>query len=184
MSYTLLKPYTKEQEIDFIMTYAQDCTGTLRRSLKIEKTDTAIYALEANEIMQNGVPVVDPEYADKELAKAKKAKLAEISTAKEAAFKAGINFNGTLYDCDDRAQDRTGNRLTLLSAAPVETLEWLDYDYTPHTFTAKEFAQLCSVIFERVQYIEFKTGELLAAVNSAETLKELNEIEIGYQDNE
>lgn len=64
MSYKLQKPYTYKQEIDFIV------ENNHNKSLKIEKTDNAIYALEADEIMQNGKPVKNPDY-EKELAQAK-----------------------------------------------------------------------------------------------------------------
>lgn len=107
-------------------------------------------------------------------------KTEELNIEKERAFKEGIMFNNARYDCDDRAQDRTGNRLTLLMAAPVETLEWLDYDYKAHTLTAEEFQALCAAIFTRIQFIEFKTGVLLEEIQKAESIDELNNIEIDF----
>lgn len=118
---------------------------------------------------------------EQKLEEAKEAKIQEITLAKEAAFKAGIYFNGAHYDCDDRAQDRTGNRLLLLNAMPVVTLEWLDYDYKPQLFSAQDFQTLCAAIFERIQFIEFKTGQLLQAVENASDIEEVNAIVIDFE---
>lgn len=119
-------------------------------------------------------------YLLKELQKAKESKIAEINTAKELAFKSGIVFKGSHYDCDDRAQDRTGNRLILLNAMPVETLEWLDYEYKAQTLTTQEFQQLCASIFERIQFIEFKTGQFLESVNLAKNIEELESLIVDF----
>lgn len=110
----------------------------------------------------------------------KNLKIEEINTAKEKAFKEGIIFNGAHFDCDDRAQDRTGNRLLLLQAMPVETLEWLDYNYKPQSFTAQEFQKLCAAIFERIQFIEFKTGQFLSAVETASDIDVLKALVVDF----
>lgn len=59
MSHELLKPYTEEERINFIVQYNHNM------GLLIEETETALYALEANEIMQDGIPIIDPEYDNK-----------------------------------------------------------------------------------------------------------------------
>ena len=114
------------------------------------------------------------------LQEAIEAKITQINLAKEAAFKQGIIYNNEHFDCDDRAQDRTGNRLILLQAMPVETLEWLDFDYKSVTLSANQFYELCTAIFERIQEIEFKTGELLDAVSNAANQEDLDNIVIEY----
>ena len=65
MSYILEKPYTEKEKQDFIVEYNHN------QSLKIEETEIALYALEVNEIMVDGVPQVDPEYEAKQEAKEK-----------------------------------------------------------------------------------------------------------------
>lgn len=61
MSYKLNKPYKTKERIDFIVLHNHN------NGRRIEETSTAIYALEANEIMQNGVPVIDDNYENKQL---------------------------------------------------------------------------------------------------------------------
>lgn len=131
-------------------------------------------------IFINGEIILNPDYDNELLNQAKESKISKINESKEQAFKSGIIFKNEHFDCDDRAQDRTGNRLLLLQAMPVETLEWLDYNYKPVVLTSTEFQHLCAAIFERIQFIEFKTGELFDAVNAAQTLEELEAVEITY----
>ena len=57
MAYKLEKPYTDIQRADFIVNYNH------KQGFKIEETDNALYALLANEIMQNGVPIINENYA-------------------------------------------------------------------------------------------------------------------------
>lgn len=63
MSYKLNKPYTDNQRADFIVLYNH------QNGLKIEETDSAIYALEANEMMQDGEPVINPDYEQEQAQK-------------------------------------------------------------------------------------------------------------------
>lgn len=56
MSYKLEKPYTKTQRLDFIVEYNHN------QGLLIDETETALYALEPNEIMQGEEPVINPDY--------------------------------------------------------------------------------------------------------------------------
>ena len=72
MSYELTKPCTEKQRMDFIAKYNH------QQGLKIEETATAIYALEANEIMVDGKPQVDPDY-DAKQAQAEAERIAKLT---------------------------------------------------------------------------------------------------------
>lgn len=72
MAYKLEKPYTEEQRINFIVQYNHE------KGLVVEEGTDALYALEANEIMQDGAPFVDPEYENK-LAEAEAERIAMLS---------------------------------------------------------------------------------------------------------
>ena len=61
MSYKLDKPFTQQQKNEFLEKYNRD-----ENMLQIEETENALYALEANEIMVEGVPAVDPDYETKQ----------------------------------------------------------------------------------------------------------------------
>lgn len=66
MSYKLEKLFSESQRIEFIVNYNHN------KGLKIEQgSDGSLFALEEDEIMQNGVPVKNPNY-EAELAQKRK----------------------------------------------------------------------------------------------------------------
>lgn len=56
MSYKLEKPYTENQRLNFIVKYNHN------KGLKISETATCLYALEDDEIIENGLPVKNQNY--------------------------------------------------------------------------------------------------------------------------
>ena len=87
MAYTLLKPYTEKQRIDFIVTYNHG------QGLMIEETDKAMYALLPNEIMVDGEPIVDTDYEEKQRQK-EKARIQELSMTRSDFFDGTIKAFG------------------------------------------------------------------------------------------
>ena len=83
MSYKLEKPYTDKQRADFVVKYNHN------QGLIIEETDTALYALEPDEIMQEGVPVKNPDYETQQLETAKEAKYKEANEGARAYLEGG-----------------------------------------------------------------------------------------------
>lgn len=83
MSYKLEKPYTDRERADFVVLYNHN------QGLIIEETDTALYALAADEIMQNGVPVKNPNYAAEQLEAEKAAKYKEANEGARAYLESG-----------------------------------------------------------------------------------------------
>lgn len=73
MSYKLEKPYTDIKRADFVVLHNH------QHGRKIEETQTALYALEPDEIMQDGEPVQNPNYAQEQLTAAKEAKIQEAT---------------------------------------------------------------------------------------------------------
>lgn len=75
MSYKLEKPYTDEQYADFVVKHNHNNGRT------IEETESALYALEANEILVEGEPIIDPDYAE-ELAKRERERINALKITK------------------------------------------------------------------------------------------------------
>lgn len=63
MSYILEKPYTDKEYADFVVLH------NANNHRRIEETDSAVYALEVNEIIQNGEPIVNPNYEQEQAQK-------------------------------------------------------------------------------------------------------------------
>ena len=83
MSYKLQKPYTDKQRADFVVKYNHN------GGLRIEETDTALFALEPHEMMHDGEVVENPNYATEQLQTAKAAKYKEANESAKAYLESG-----------------------------------------------------------------------------------------------
>ena len=102
MSYKLEKPYTEEQRADFIVEYNH------QQGLKIEETETALIALEANELIIDGEVQIDSDYESKQDEIEKQAKLQELKK-----------------QLDDL--DKKHIRVMCEPSMKTETQSWLEY---------------------------------------------------------
>lgn len=177
MSYKLEKPYTDRERADFVVLYNHN------QGLIIEETDTALYALEADEIMQNGVPIKNPNYAAEQLEAEKVKRLEENKEAYNAALKAGVTYKNALFDCDTLAAVRVMGQMAAMQAMAVSeepTIDWFDYDYQPVTLTTEEFLELAGLITLNTRRIETLNCGFNTAISGAESLAELEAINISY----
>lgn len=177
MSYKLEKPYTDKQRADFVVKYNHN------QGLIIEETDTAFYALEPDEIMQEGVPVKNPDYETQQLEAAKEAKLLENKEAYEAALKAGVTYKNALFDCDTLAAVRVMGQMAAMQAMAISeepTIDWFDYDYQAVTLTVAEFLELAGLITLNTRRIETLNCGFNTAILGAGSIEELEAINISY----
>ena len=177
MSYKLEKPYTDKQRADFVVKYNHN------QGLIIEETDTALYALEPDEIMQEGVPVKNPDYETQQLETAKEAKLLENKEAYEAALKAGVTYKNALFDCDTLAAVRVMGQMAAMQAMAISeepTIDWFDYDYQAVTLTVAEFLELAGLITMNTRPIESLNCGFNTAILGAGSIEELEAINISY----
>lgn len=72
MSYKLDKPYTDEQYADFVVEHNHN------NGRNIEETETALFALEPNEILVDGEVQIDPDYEAK-IAQAEAERVAKLN---------------------------------------------------------------------------------------------------------
>lgn len=177
MSYKLEKPYTDKERADFVVLYNHN------QGLIIEETDTALYALEADEIMQNGVPIKNPNYAAEQLEVEKAKRLEENKEAYNAALKAGVTYKNALFDCDTLAAVRVMGQMAAMQAMAISeepTIDWFDYDYQPVTLTTEEFLELAGLITLNTRRIETLNCGFNTAISGAESIEELEAINISY----
>lgn len=177
MSYKLEKPYTDKQRADFVVKYNHN------QGLIIEETDTVLYALEPDEIMQEGVPVKNPDYETQQLETAKEAKLLENKEAYEAALKAGVTYKNALFDCDTLAAVRVMGQMAAMQAMAISeepTIDWFDYDYQAVTLTVAEFLELAGLITLNTRRIETLNCGFNTAILGAGSIEELEAINISY----
>lgn len=70
----LKKPYTKQDRIDFVVKYH------FGQGLNLQETNEYLYALEDNEIIQDGEVIIDPDYEQKQAEIQKQERIKEIKT--------------------------------------------------------------------------------------------------------
>ena len=87
MSYKLEKPYTEEEYADFVVEHNHN------NGMKIEETETALYALEANEILVDGEVQIDTDYEAREAQKERE-RLDSLSMTRGDVFEAIILAKG------------------------------------------------------------------------------------------
>ncbi len=102
MSYKLEKPYTEEQRMDFIVKYNHEL------ELNIEETEDAIYALEANEIIKDNMPVINSNYEN------------EV-----AQFEKNLKKEQLKYQLEELDKKRV--RAICEPSMRTETQSWLEY---------------------------------------------------------
>ena len=135
MSYKLSKPCTELERLNFIVEYNHN------KRLKLEETVDALYALEPNEMMSEGVPVLNPNYeneqAEKERERIKKLKLTK-RVFMLALQELGISYANlkTLIATNEQAQmewdlcvelERGNPLLDVMAVQLNVTSEQLDY---------------------------------------------------------
>ena len=124
MSYKLEKPYTDIQRADFIVNYNH------KQNLMIEETDNALYALEENEMMQNGVPVINPNYAN------------EIATKRQNQFENEF-FETSLGWIKRKVNMKDGSKKDFLSDLLLQIKAGLELGQTIEiiTYSTPDFSQ-------------------------------------------
>ena len=135
MSYKLKKPYTEEQYADFVVEHNHN------NGRKIEETITALFALERNEIMKDGEPIINPNYED-EIAKIEQERIKSLKMTKRvfalALQELGISYTKLkeLIATNENAQlewdlcielDRSNPLLDTMAAQMNITSDQLDY---------------------------------------------------------
>lgn len=124
-----------------------------------------------------------PEQAAKELARAKAAKIEENQTAYEAALKAGVTFKDELFDCDTLAAVRVMGQMAATQAMIIEeepAIDWFDYNYKPVALTIPEFMELAALITLNTRRIETINSSIHTAIEAAQSLEDLEAIEVSY----
>lgn len=156
---------------------------------KIQNTLIFMPQYEGLEIKETQRPIVDfrfadtDEYKSEQLAKAKKTKLAENKTAYDAALKAGVTYKGELFDCDTLAAVRIMGQMVAAQTQAIadeETIDWFDYNYKPVTLTISEFMELAGLVTLNTRRIETLNCGFNTAVENAQTIEEIEAIEIDY----
>ena len=120
---------------------------------------------------------------DELLDEAKVSKIQENKSAYEAALKSGVTYKGALFDCDTLAAVRIMGQMAAMQASAIaqeDSIDWFDFNYQPVTLSIPEFMELAGIVTLNTRRIETLNCSINTAIEAAETLEELGEIEIDY----
>ena len=92
MSYKLDKPYTDKQRVDFIVEYNH------RQGLNIQETDTAIYALEAWEVLEGDTVIDNTEAYEQEQAEKEAERISMLNLTAADVERAIYKVKGMDFD--------------------------------------------------------------------------------------
>lgn len=176
MSYTIQKPCTSQEKSNFIVQYNHN------QGLEILETETAIYALENDELFQNGAPVKNSEYAAQKLAELKQEKHMEnLHKAYQAEETGTVSYKGAVFETTSSNISKLTSQFAMIQAGIIESIQWLSKDDVQLNLNLDDIMALGLLIAEYTgniwnnKYLNFKTQ-----INEAETIVDLESINITY----
>lgn len=112
----------------------------------------------------------------------KQEKLNELRTLKYEKL-SEFSYNGNIFQINQDSKANIAGKVSAILLAkdtqePIKSVNWIAKDNTITEFTAEEFLAFSKAVANYIETILFKNGELRADINKAESLEELNAIEI------
>lgn len=158
----LLKPYTEEQRVEFIVEQNH------KNGYEIRETETALEAWGYTE--------------DEALILAKEQKQKEnTALAKNAVENGYVDFKGAQFETNAQTVGDLTASMLLVQQAGLESYSWLTKDDKVVELTLEDFGTLGGLIAQykagiwNGKYLNFKTQ-----IENAETIEEVNNIELNY----
>ena len=188
MSYILYKPCTNKERTDFIFKYNQDCFQE-GYNCRIEETDEAIFALEENELLQDGEVIINPEWEQIELERARANKYNEaLEKAYEYEQGGTVEYKNCVFEMSLSNRHNLDNTQEALEKSGQTETTWNDKNDELVTLTVEDiqYIRLNLILgtIKKLWIVDYPSYKL--QIQNAQTTEELNEIEIDYDkvDNE
>lgn len=124
--------------------------------------------------LPEGATTTAPEQTLDEL---KADKLAALKAERDSKEVKPIEYNGHLYDYDDKARDRINAAIIALDMAGAEaTLQWTTADNTNATVTAQDLRNIIAAVAMRSNTLHEQYRVAKEVVNAAETKEEVEAV--------
>lgn len=124
--------------------------------------------------LPEGATTTPPEQSLEEL---KTAKIASMKAERDTKEVEPIEYNGHLYDYDDKARDRINAAIIALDMAGEEaTLQWTTADNTNATVTAQDLRNIIAAVAMRSNTLHEQYRVAKEVVNAAETKEEVEAV--------
>lgn len=129
-------------------------------------------------IVINGQLVLNPEYGNLMLERAKENKIGENDTARDTALNKGVVYKDVLFDSDT---DQKVNLLAIVSTMDDEdTIIWFGMNNVPLECTKLDLINIGGLITQLHTFCWGRNAEIKAEIAQAETIEEVESIEIDY----
>lgn len=106
----------------------------------------------------------------------KQAKLIELKTIRDTEEVKPIEYNGNLFDYDEKARDRINSAIIALSITG-QSIEWTTADNTNVLVTADDLRGVVANVAVRSNELHVRYRELKELVEDCATKEELNKIQ-------
>lgn len=176
MSNTLLKPYTNLERGKFI------CDNS---DLRFEETETALFALEDNEMIVDGEPVINPDYEQEQFESVKSSKLKEAETkCTEKRYSQFFTVELQGQECEFDTTEKTQSDLEtagiFINSTGGVYPDWVTNNGVKLDLTAEDMIIIFQAFFPLVSPLYIKQLAYIEQINACETMEELENIEITY----
>jgi hypothetical protein len=143
---------------------------------RVEETnDEYIYDRDIGEYV-----LYDDEYKQKELEKAKQAKYQENETIREQFLVSGVEYKEILWDSD--IEQKLNISIQVSSMGDEDVVTWVAMDgVTSLECTKEDLLNIGVLLTQMTAYVwQYKNPQIKMAIAEAQTIEELDEIEIVY----
>lgn len=113
----------------------------------------------------------------KTLEQVKQEKIIELKVMRDMREVQPIEYNGNLYDYDEKARDRINAAIIALSVTG-QSIEWTTADNTNVLVTAEDLRGVVANVAVRSNELHIKYRNTKAKIEEAQTAEELEEIEL------
>lgn len=129
-------------------------------------------------IVKNNELILNPEWDEIALNKAREAKIKENDTKRDNALIQGVEYKEVLFDSDT---DQKVNLLATVTAMSDEDMiTWFGMDNQPLECNKSDLINIGGLITQLHSFCWSKNAEIKALINEAKGVQEVNLIEIDY----
>ena len=157
---TLQKPYSETERIEFIVEQNH------KKGYEVRETQNALEAWGKDN--------------EEKLADAKQVKVSENDSKRDEALNGGVTYKDVLFDSDT---DQKINLLATVSTMGDEdTIVWFGMDNQPLLCTKEDLINIGGLITQLHSFCWNKNAEIKAEISYAQTIEDVNAIEINYEE--
>lgn len=130
-------------------------------------------------IVVEGELVLNPDWADLQLQRAKEAKIQENDTARDEALLQGVTYKDVLFDSDTDQKVNLSAQIGFMD--DEETVNWYGMDSISYvTCTKEDLLNIGGLIKALTSFVWTHNSEIKVEINDAETIEEVDAIVIDY----